>query len=399
MSFKIRPSRSQRIARLALEDNETLPIVSTTEPEEVVGEPVSPEAAELPVELDADGAVVDELGAPQVNGNAADVAEVGVAVQTAQTIDEAVATLESILSERAPTRQEIYLASLASNQTLTTLGLESVMVTSLAVEEDERRLQAETLKLQLEGISSSIWNAIKAGMAKIAAGYEKALKGLKWFFSSATTKLTKFRAELVAFQGEPKVPSVRFTGEMAHYNGLGYNLKPNEVIAQTERANEYVYRELFTKIAEFAVDGKNIPEVNDDSFTGLPGEPRFRFNAKGATLVQNPPRGRNAEIDTTNREYLIAWIDALLDEATYFDENYDSFKSDIEKVYDAVREATAEEDGTTTTAEDIADAAAKIMFSRSHSCIEAMEDWVTYVTSIMYHNFRSLMAIRSLAFA
>jgi len=229
--FKMRPSRQQLIASLAMEDNDTLPIVSTAEPEGALPEPVAPDEAELP-EIDPETSEIEDVAATQ----AEDVADVGVAVQSAQTIDEAVATLESILADRTPTRQELYLVGLASNQALPSLGLESVMPTELAASEEDRRFQAEQLKLQLESVSERIWSAIKAGMAKIVAGYDKAIKALKWAFSSVTTKLTKFRAELVAFEGEPKVVTAKVNGAFAHFTGLGYNLDPAAVVKQAEKA-------------------------------------------------------------------------------------------------------------------------------------------------------------------
>lgn len=328
----------------------------------------------------------------------ADGAEVATAIDVAESLDDASAALEAIVLDRTPTTMEMVLLQgtlLRAHERMKTTApvLPSFEGYRDLSDEDARQAymteHVNALRCALEESSGGVWATIKAALVKMGEGIAALWKRFVFFCKSAQSQVQQFRRELEAGDGVPKKDVIRFNTRCGHYTGVGNSVDMAEVIKHLEDANNYVYREFFHQLAVFAATGEKQPTVDDDKFAGLPGEPRFRISPRGAGFIENPPRSRVDKITTPDRQTVLRWIDAFLEEAIYYIDNYDSFKSTAEKIYDAVDDAIEDENGS-----DAMDAGRRILFARTHACIDAMEAWVQYTVDVMSSCHALLMGLR-----
>lgn len=334
----------------------------------------------------------------EIQNAVADGAEVTTAIEVADSLDDASAALESIVLDRTPTMMEMVLLQGTLIRAHEKLGTAVPTVPSFEgysdlSDEEARKVYMDghvsALRCALEESSGGVWESIKAALVKMGEGIASLWKRFVFFCKSAQSQVQQFRRELEATDGTPKKNVIRFNTRCGHYTGVGNDGDMAEVIKQLEEANNYVYREFFHKLAVFAATGDRQPTVDDDQFAGLPGEPRFRVNPRGAGFIENPPRSRTDKITTPDRQTVLRWIDAFLEETIYYIDNYESFKSTAEKIYDAVDDSIENDNGSAAM-----DAGRKILFARTHACIDAMESWVEYTVAVMSSCHALLMGLR-----
>lgn len=334
----------------------------------------------------------------EIQNAVADGAEVTTAIEVAETLDDASAALEAIVLDRTPTVMEMVLLQSTLVRAHERMRTEVPTIPSfegyrdLSDEDARQAYMAEhvsALRCALEESSNGVWETIKAALSKMGEGIAALWKRFVFFCKSAQSQVQQFRRELEAGDGIPKKDVIRFNTRCGHYTGVGNSIDMDVVIKQLEEANDYVYREFFHKLAVFAATGEKQPTPDDDKFAGLPGEPRFRISPRGAGFIENPPRSRVDKLTTPDRQTVLRWIDAFLEEAIYYIQNYESFKSTAEKIYDAVDDAIGDEDGS-----DAMDAGRRILFARTHACIDAMEAWVQYTVAVMSSCHALLMGLR-----
>ena len=312
--------------------------------------------------------------------------EVGTAIDAVDELGGLQATLEGICVERLPTKHELQLISSRHVKIMQKFEVE---VVGYSQESDDLEFAAtltrESLTESISKIGSAIANAFKTLCDNLAQLWKKFV----FFCKTATSQVTQFESELARFNGTPKFDKIRLTTPTASYSGLGNAGVPADIIRQCEKTNGYVYSDLYFKMATYAVNGGKPPEVQLEPFDGLPNEPRFRFEADHAFFIENPPRPRDTTVDLPSVETLKAWCRAFIEESMHFIRNYEAFKSLSEKVYEEMQEAIEDED-----TDVMMDSAKKILFARSHSCIESMEAWVRYVIRLMYAHHTALMTAR-----
>lgn len=364
------------------------------------------EATTIPGEEGGDAAVVgvpdfepsdveSELDAIEATNG--DTVAVTNAIETADTIEDNLAALEAIVGERAPTKYELMLIEGAGRRAMRVhdadlVGLSSMESFEGMSEEESNAAQlarAAELKVALEDASEGVWGAIKKAMAKVGAVLGSLWKKFVFALKTHSAQVQQFRRELESSETDAKVQQLTVGTRVGHYTGVGNGGDPVALVTQLEDANEYIYRDLFHKLATFSSTGEGKPEVDDDKFLGLPGEPRIRITPRGAQFIENPPRVQTAVIPVPEKATVMAWIDAFLKESMYYIENYDAFKSTAEKVYDAARDRIENEDLA-----DAAEAGGKIMFARTHACIETMENWIRYTMRFMISYHALLMGLR-----
>ena len=324
-------------------------------------------------------------------------AEVATAIDVAESLDDATAALEAILVDRAPTMVELALVQGSLLRAHKRMGTEAPALPAFEAyasgdetsHREQLREHGEALRVALEESSDGVWAKIKATLTKLGQGLANLWKRFVFFCKSAQSQVQQFRRELEASDGTPLSDTIRFTVELGHYTSVGNEGDLVPVIKQLEDANNYIYRDFFHRLAVFAATGEKQPEIDDDKFNGLPGEPRFRINPRGAAFIENPPRCRNREIATPDKATVLRWIDAFLEESMFYIDNYESFKSTAEKIYDAVDTVI----GNANNA-NAADAGRQILFARTHACIDAMESWIQYTVDVMHSSHQLLMGLR-----
>lgn len=353
-----------------------------------------------PTDIDADVIGETEVGdqVQEIQTAVSDGAEVTTAIEIADSLDDASAALEAIVIDRAPTMMELVLLQSTLVRAHEKLGTQPPAIPSFEgyndlSDEEARKAymndHVSALRCALEGSSGGLWETIKAALVKMGEGIASLWKRFVFFCKSAQSQVQQFRRELEATDGTPKKNVIRFNTRCGHYTGVGNGIDMAEVVKQLEEANNYVYREFFHQLAVFAATGEKQPTVDDDKFAGLPGEPRFRIGPRGAGFIENPPRSRVDSLTTPDRQTVMRWIDAFLEESIYYIQNYESFKSTAEKIYDAVDDTIENEDGA-----EMMDAGRKILFARTHACIDAMESWIGYTVAVMSSCHALLMGLR-----
>lgn len=316
-------------------------------------------------------------------------ADIGSAIEAATELDSLQVALEGICESRLPTVQELALIRRSATLALQHAGLEFV---SNAQESSSLDANLELTKEDLHSTSAAVWDAIKKALAKLAAGLSKAWHTFVFWLKSRTSQVKQFLGELEKFEGTPKFDHLKLGAKWATYTGLGDERSPVGVIKALETTNKYVYSELWYQLSQFASQGTPVPKVNDDLFVDLPASPRFRAGADSFHFLEQPATPKLLNVMVPSVEDMKEWCQAFLDESLYFIQNYESFKSTAEKIYDVVRDQVDDEENQ--TAADLMDAGSKALFARSHSCVEAMESWVWYAWRVMTAHHGTLMALR-----
>lgn len=313
-------------------------------------------------------------------------AEVGTAIAAVEELDGLQATLEEICSDRTPTTQELRLIAGQHSKILAQFNVEKPNYTQESIAPE---LVLELTKESLNESITAIRTAISGVFAKLSDALSKLWKRFVFWCKSAVSQVVQFERELASFTGDPKFTSLNLSNKLASYTGLGNGQDPAEIIVKVEDANKYVYSELYFKMAQYALSGDQVPVPNDELFNGLPNEPRFRFEAGRAFFLENPPRVKDNTVQIPSVEVLRRWCKSFIDKLLFFIRNYEAFKTVAEKVYEEIQSAN-----TDTTNDSMLDAGKKILFARSHSCVETMEAWVYYVVRLTTAQHSTLMLAR-----
>jgi len=310
--------------------------------------------------------------------------DVGTAIDTGETLTELQTALEEICATRTPTSTELKLIRMAADRVVRRHpGLSSVSFESYG---DNVVLTQEALS----GMASKVWDAIKKAMSTLIEGVGTIWKKFVFWCKSATAQITQFRKELSGSDVQAKVETITLKTPEAFYSGLGNGDNPAEIIHQLEKAVNYTNGELFYKMARYASDGEPEPEIDDSQFEGLPGEPRLSTNQRGAVFTCDVPRVRDDRISVPDVQFMIEWCTAFINECIDFNKDYEKFKSAAQKAYESTQ-GLLEEGGTLDA---IASAGNQVLFARTHSCVQAMENWCYYVVTLLTKQHSALLAIR-----
>lgn len=321
--------------------------------------------------------------------SAVEQSETAEAVKAATKLDELQTSLESLCQTRLPTEFELNLIRKVATETT---AFAKIDFCSRGVESGDIGSALTMTQEDLKSAASTIWSAIGKALEKLVESLKKTWKAFVFWLKPAQSQITQFKRELEKFEGELKFDQLQLKPKNAAYTGLGEERNPAEVIKQLETANRYVISDVFAQMAQFASKGSPVPKISDDVFLGLPNEPRFRVSPDAAHFIEQPAHPTKLNILVPSVETMKEWCQAFLDEALYYIHNYESFKSTAEKIYDAIHDSVDPDENP--NADGALEVGSKILFARSHSCVEAMEDWAWYTIRVMQSHHAILLQLR-----